>query len=238
MPTLADDVNSLMNENFHKTLLFLPTLAVVIFTILPLLFMILLAFTNYDRFHMPPGNLFTWVGIENFRAILGLGGNALLAYTFKNILVWTLIWAFFATITNYVLGMLLAILINRRGIRFKKFFRTVFVMTIAIPQFVSLMFMRNLLSDTGLVNVFLTQMGWITSPIHFLTDGTIAKITVIIVNMWVGIPYSMLITTGILMNIPADLYEASRHAVPEDYTALCAVCHHAVSHHAVRRQYQ
>ena len=72
------------------------------------------------------------------------------------------------------------------------------------------MFMRNLLSENGLVNVFLTQMGWIDAPIRFLTDGTIAKYTVLAVNMWVGIPYSMLITTGILLNIPRDLYEASR----------------------------
>lgn len=210
IPTLRDEIADLRDRDFHKVLLILPALAVVIFTILPLIFMITLAFTNYDRFHMPPGNLFTWVGWENFRAILGLGGNALLGSTFRSILSWTLVWAFFATITNYALGMILAILINRRGIRFKKFFRTVFVMTIAIPQFVSLLFMRNLLADNGLVNVFLTQMGWVDAPIRFLTDGNIARITVILVNMWVGIPYSMLITTGILMNIPADLYEASR----------------------------
>ncbi|MCI8387692.1 MAG: sugar ABC transporter permease [Clostridiales bacterium] len=210
VPTLADDIRSYANENFHKTLLFLPSLAVVIFTILPLLFMIMLAFTNYDRFHMPPGNLFTWVGFENFRALVGFGDNPLLGSTFRNILGWTLVWAFFATITNYTLGMILAIIINKKGIRFKKFFRTIFVLTIAIPQFVSLMFMRNLLAETGLVNVFLQQMGWIDAPIRFLTDGTIAKFTVIAVNMWVGIPYSMLITTGILLNIPDDLYEASR----------------------------
>ncbi len=210
MPHLRDEIRALANENFHKTLLFLPTLAVVIFTVLPLIFMILIAFTSYDRFHMPPGNLFSWVGTENFRAIFGLGENALLGRTFRSILSWTLIWAAFATLSNYLFGMLLALLIGRRGIRGKKFFRSVFVTTIAVPQFVSLMFMRNLLADTGLVNVFLTQMGWITAPIPFLTDGTVAKFTVLAVNMWVGIPYSMLITTGILLNIPRDLYEASR----------------------------
>lgn len=210
IPRLRQEIADLKNQGFHRVLLFLPTAAVLIFTVLPLLFMIALAFTNYDRFHMPPGNLFTWVGLENFRAIFGLGENALLGNTFRSILSWTLVWAFFATVTNYALGMILAILINRRGIRFKKFFRTVFVMTIAVPQFVSLLFMRNLLADNGLVNVFLSQMGWIDAPIRFLTDGNIARITVIAVNMWVGIPYSMLITTGILMNIPADLYEASR----------------------------
>ncbi len=209
-PTFGEGISSLANENFHKVLLFLPTLSVAAFTVLPLLFMITLSFTNYDRFHMPPGNLFTWVGLDNFRALFGLGDTPLLGKTFGSILSWTLIWAFFATITNYVFGMILAILINKKGIRPKKLFRTIFVLTIAVPQFVSLMFMRNLLADHGLVNVFLTQMGWIDAPIPFLTDGTAAKITVLLVNMWVGIPYSMLITTGILMNIPEDLYEAAR----------------------------
>ncbi len=50
----------------------------------------------------------------------------------------------------------------------------------------------------------------INQPIPFLTDGTVAKVTIIIVNIWVGIPYSMLICTGILMNIPEDLYESAR----------------------------
>ncbi len=208
--TLREGLSSLSNENFHKTLLFFPTLSVMVFTVLPLIFMILLSFTNYDRFHMPPGNLFTWVGLENFRAIFGLSDTPLLGRTFGSILSWTLVWAFFATVSNYVLGMLLAILINKKGIRPKRLFRTIFVLTIAVPQFVSLMFMRNLLADHGLVNVFLQQIGLTDAPIRFLTDGTLAKITVLIVNMWVGIPYSMLITTGILLNIPQDLYEASR----------------------------
>lgn len=210
MPTLRDELYSLANENFHKTLLFVPSLAVIIFTVLPLVFMVTIAFTNYDRFHMPPGNLFTWVGFENFRSLLGFGENKLLSSTFRGILGWTLVWALFATITNYTLGMILAILINKRGIKYKKFFRTIFVLTIAIPQFVSLMFMRILLSETGLVNVFLEQIGLISQPVRFLTDANLARITVIAVNMWVGIPYSMLITTGILLNIPEDLYEASR----------------------------
>ncbi len=209
-PTLREGLASLSGENFHKVLLFLPTLSVIVFTVLPILFMVMLAFTNYDRFHMPPGNLFTWVGTENFKALFGLTDTPLLGHTFASILGWTLVWAAFATFTNYVFGLLLAILINKKGIRAKRLFRTLFVLTVAVPQFVSLMFMRNLLSDHGLVNVFLSNLGLIDAPIPFLTDGNLAKVTVIVVNMWVGIPYSMLITTGILMNIPEDLYEASR----------------------------
>ena len=106
--------------------------------------------------------------------------------------------------------MILALLINKKGIRFKKFWRTIFIITIAIPQFVSLMLMSQLLADEGAANILLKELGLIQNAIPFLTNGTFAKITVILVNMWVGIPYSMLITTGILLNIPADMYESAK----------------------------
>ena len=61
-----------------------------------------------------------------------------------------------------------------------------------------------------MLNTILKNLHWITESIPFLTDATLARISVIVVNMWVGIPYTMLITTGILMNIPADLYESAR----------------------------
>ena len=213
LPTAKDDVHSYANENYHKTLLSIPMLGLVIFTILPIFFMIFIAFTNYDKAHLPPEKLFQWVGTENFETLLGGGISAnskVFAYTFGEVLLWTIVWAIFATLTNYILGMVVAILINKKGIKFKKLWRTLLVITIAVPQFVSLMFMSQLLSDQGLINNVLLKWGWISSPIPFLTDGTVARITVILVNVWIGIPYSMLICTGILMNIPEDLYESAR----------------------------
>lgn len=207
-PAFKDDVRSLLNERFHLTLLSLPTLGVIAFTVLPLVFMILIAFTNYDRAHQPPGNLFTWVGLQNFKDVFWQ--NPVKSHTFFSLLSWTLVWAFFATFSNYILGMILAIMINKKGIKLKKMWRTIFVTTIAVPSFVTLLLMSKMLADLGPVNVLLQQLGWITEPIHFLTDGAIAKVTVIVVNMWVGIPYTMLITTGILMNIPEDIYESAR----------------------------
>lgn len=85
-----------------------------------------------------------------------------------------------------------------------------FVISIAVPQFVSLLLMAQLLHDAGPVNVLLQNMKWIAEPIKFLTNGKIAKITVIVVNLWVGVPYTMLITSGILMNIPKDMYESAK----------------------------
>lgn len=205
---LREELASLLNQRFHVTMLTLPTVLVTLFTILPLIFMVLIAFTNYDKNHQPPGNLFTWIGTQNFRDIFWQ--DPLKARTFGSLLGWTLIWAVFATFTNYIFGMILALLINKKGIKFKKFWRTAFVITIAVPQFVSLMLMSQLLHDQGAVNVLLQHIHAVDSPIHFLTDPLLAKISVIVVNMWVGIPYTMLITTGILMNIPEDLYESAR----------------------------
>lgn len=215
LPTAKDDVKSFADEQYHKTLLSIPLLGLTVFTILPIIFMVFIAFTNYDKAHMPPAELFSWNGVENFKTLLGGGlsaDSAIFAYTFREVLLWTIVWAFFATFTNYILGMIVALLINKKGIRLKKLWRTVLVMTIAVPQFVSLMLMSQLFKDQGLINNILMQWGWIDKPIKFLTDlsGTLPRLTVIIVNIWIGIPFTMLMVSGILMNIPADLYESAR----------------------------
>ena len=209
LKTTRDDIDSLKDSQFHKTMLALPTLGVTIFTILPILFMILVAFTNFDASHQPPGKLFTWVGWDNFRELLSTD-TASYGNTFRHVLLWTLIWAFFATFLNYFLGMLVAIMINKKGIRLKKMWRTILVMTIAIPQFVSLLYVSKMFAADGLINTYLMKWGWISSPLPFWTDPVWARVTIIVINIWIGIPYLMLIATGILMNIPADLYESAR----------------------------
>ena len=130
--------------------------------------------------------------------------------TFAQVLLWTLIWAFFATFLNYFLGMLVAIMINKKGIKLKKLWRTVLVMTIAIPQFISLLYVSKMFAADGLINATLMNWGWISEPLPFWTNANWAKVTIIGINVWIGIPYLMLIATGILMNIPADLYESAR----------------------------
>ncbi len=208
LPTFKEELKTLLNERFHITILALPTILTFAFTIAPLIFMILIAFTNFDKNHQPPGNIFGWVGIKNFTDMLY--NNKIISGTFFALLKWTFIWAIFATFLNYIFGMLLAMLINAKGIKIKKFWRTIFIVSIAIPQFVSLMIMSQLLHDLGPVNILLQNWGIINEPIRFLTNGTLAKITVIVVNLWVGVPYTMLITSGILMNIPQDMYESAR----------------------------
>ena len=217
--TFKEDLKELLDSRFHVTMLAPTCIAALVFTILPTIFMIALAFTTYNDQDMNDlgTNLFHWNGIQNFAAVFT--GDGSLGFEIKNrflpVLGWTFIWAIFATLTCYFGGIILALLINKKGLKGKKIFRTVFIMTIAVPQFISLLAVRNLLGEYGPINSMLVNMGWIAKPIGFLglhpsDSERIAKIMVIIVNMWVGVPYTMLMTSGILMNIPADLYEAAR----------------------------
>ena len=205
--SFRDDLRSLTHERFHITLLSMPMLTLVLFTLLPIIFMILIAFTNFDADHQPPGNLFTWVGMTNVTDIFL--GNEIKTNTFFGLLGWTIVWAILATFTNYILGMLLAVAINSKMVKLKQVWRTCFIIAIAIPQFVSLLLISRALEPAGAINVLLQKMGLIDSPLPFLLDPTLARIVVVVVNMWIGIPYTMMTFSGVLMNIPAELYESA-----------------------------
>jgi len=155
--------------------------------------------------------LINWVGLKNFLAVFE--STSEIGINFIPVLTWTLVWAFFATFTNYIGGILLALLINRYDIRLKKLWRTIFVLTIALPQFITLLAARQLISTAGPFNELLQTLGIIDGPMAFLDRAdsvTTARITVLIVNLWIGVPYTMLMTSGILMNVPKDTYEAAQ----------------------------
>ena len=204
---IREDIRDLFDKNLHRTLLSLPVTGILVLNIVPLIFMILMAFTSYskDGDHLV---LFDWVGLANFKKVLSFSDS--IGQTFWSVLGWTLIWAVFATGLNYILGMLLALLINRKGTRFKSFWRFCFILSIAVPQFVSLLIMKTMLQPSGAVNTLLMNMGVINKALPFFTNATWARVTVIVINLWVGIPYTMMQVTGILQNIPEELYEAAK----------------------------
>jgi arabinogalactan oligomer/maltooligosaccharide transport system permease protein len=226
------EIKMYTDERFATTVLSLPVLGAMTTCVIPLVFSIIIAFTNYDRNNT--AGYFSW-SMEAFQQFFGANSMAGYSGAFVKLLGWTIVWAFFATFTNYIFGIILALLINKKGIKLKKMWRTIFVITIAIPQFITLLTMNLLLSDNGAVNGWLLSQSWYTQPgglaqqlgfghiedgawvatyFPFLSDSNNnaiwPKITLIVVNMWIGIPYTMLSTSGILMNIPDDLYESAR----------------------------
>lgn len=148
--------------------------------------------------------------LENFKTIIDISGN--LGKTFVSVLGWTICWAFAATFLNYFWGMGLAILINWREVRVKKFWRFCFVLTVAVPHFVTLLIMKQMLQPEGAINILLRNLGIIAqgTSLPFFTDALWARITVIVINIWVGVPYTLLQITGILQNIPSELYDAAK----------------------------
>lgn len=182
-------------------------IAFLFVVVMPILFSVLTSFLNYNRDHLPPGKLLDWVGFANFKKLFTV---PIWSRTFFKILVWTVIWAVVGTLSTYFLGLFQALILNHPVVRLKKLFRTILILPWAIPQMVSLLVFRNLLNGQfGPVNQLLLRCGFIKENIPFLTDPITAKITVLVVNLWLGFPMFMVMMLGVLSNMNQDLYQAA-----------------------------
>lgn len=196
-------------ENGFPFIMLSPALIFTSFlTILPLLFGVLIAFTNYSGpNHLPPKNLVDWVGFQTFINLFQL---KTWSATFYGVFTWTVIWAIISTATTFFLGLFFAVLINQKGIKLKRFWRSVFILPWAIPQFVSILIFRNIFNGQfGPINRYLIDLGIIDKVIPWLSDPFMAKITLIVVNMWFGFPFWMVLMSGVMTSIDRELYEAS-----------------------------
>ncbi|MEK0317691.1 sugar ABC transporter permease [Cohnella sp. 56] len=173
--------------------------------IFPLLFMICLAFTNYNLYNSPPAHLLDWVAFDNFVALFteGIWTKSLLA-----VLTWTVVWTLVATSLQITLAFFLALLVNDARVRFKKLIRTVFILPWAVPSFMTVLVFAAMFNDTfGSVNRDIMSLFGTSVP--WLTDPTWARIAIIFVQIWLGFPYVFTLVTGVLQSISRDWYEAA-----------------------------
>lgn len=202
-----------ISQNSFATIGIAPSLVMIaIFSIIPLLFSALVAFTNYSSpDHIPPNNLVDWVGLENFVTMFSMKvGGGEWAKTFGWTAIWTIVWAIFATFTCFFVGFFYAFVLQDRRVFIPKFFRTVYILPYAIPTMLSLFVWANLLNGTvGPINRTLQIIGLIDQPIPWLSDPWVAKGALIFVNIWIGFPYSMILTTSSMTAISNSLYEAA-----------------------------
>ena len=200
-----EELAELLDAKFYQTVLFLPIVGVCVFNILPVIFMILVAFTNYGGEIVPPV-LVDWVGLENFKKILALGE---FAPTFFKILSWNTLWALLSTAINYFGGLGLALLLNKKCVKGKVFWRAFPILAYAIPGFITLLGFKFMFSYGGPINYYISEMG--NQAIGFLDLDAkwSARIIGLLVNAWISIPSSMLLATGILSNAGQDQYEAA-----------------------------
>lgn len=141
------------------------------------------------------------VGFKNF--VDGFS-DARYAQPFFNVLVWNVIFAFMSVLTTFLLGMFLAIVMNDDRMRGRKVYRTIMLLPYAFPSFMTAFLFAGMMNEKyGFFNQLLG------ASIPWLTDPTMAKVSVLLVNLWMGFPYMFLIVTGALQSIPHDLIEAA-----------------------------
>ncbi len=205
--TSKEYFSKVKNKNFPYMILIPIGIAFLFVVIMPIIFSVLTAFLNYNRDHLPPGKLLDWVGISNFKKIFTV---PIWSKTFIKVLLWTIIWTLISTLSSYFMGMIQAIFLNHKSVKFKRFFRTILILPWAIPQMISLLVFRNLLNGQfGPLNSLLLNLGIISENIPFLSDPYIAKVTVLIVNLWLGFPMFMVMMLGVFSNLDQSLYEAA-----------------------------
>lgn len=206
----AVSLNTTLGKTFPIFALAPSFIMIVVFVFVPLLFSVCMAFTNYSApMNIPPNSTVDWVGFDNFMAILG--GDASWSAGLARVAVWTLIWAFLATLTCYFGGLLVAVLLKESKIRIAPLFRIIFILPYAVPSVVSMLVWRNLLNGTfGTVNRTLMAIGLIQDPIPWLGNSAMAQMTCVLINLWAGFGYFMLLTMGTMTAISQDLFEAAR----------------------------
>ena len=170
--------------------------------LVPIFTTVLISFTNYD-----PDNQskFTWFGLQNYKMLAlgqGVAGKA-----FWPIVIWTLIWTFGATTFAIAIGFILSLIANQDRIKFKGFFRTIYLLPWAVPAFITIMFFSQMMARNGPITELINNVFGIALDIKNNTLQT--RLALIALQGWLGSAYVFLLSTGILQGIPADLYEAA-----------------------------
>ena len=151
-----------------------------------------------------------FVGAKNYTRVLT---NPLIREPFLRVFIWNVVFAALSVGLTFALGLLLALSLHHIRMKGVKIYRSVYIIPYAIPAFLSILVWRGLFNSSfGTVNNLLAPLYDLlgVDPIRWLTDPTWAKVTVLLVNLWLGFPYMFLLATGALQSIPGDVLEAAR----------------------------
>ncbi len=200
-------LRSLLDEKFYMVTLALPVVGVIMFNVLPIVFTILTAFTNYSSDIAPP-KLVDWIGFGNFVTLFTVSEYI---GTIGKIFVWNILWAVLATFCSYFGGLCLALLINKNCVKGRAFWRAFPILAYAVPGFITMIGFRYMFSGMGPINWLFVKMWGEGASVDFLGINSVwaARIVCLLVNTWVTIPASMLLSTSVLSNMNKDMYEAA-----------------------------
>ena len=146
-----------------------------------------------------------YAGWSNFAKVLG---DPSIRGPFLEIFVWTVVFAGGTVLFTLMLGLLLASLLQWDLVRGKPFYRVMLILPYAVPAFISILVFRGLFNQNfGEINLLLDSLFGVRPD--WFSDPTLARGMILLVNTWLGYPYMLLLSMGLLQAIPRDLYEAS-----------------------------
>lgn len=177
-------------------------LLTIFIVLIPIITAILISFTNLDPNHQ---SKFNWIGIENYKVLFlgrGVAGQA-----FWHILLWTIIWTLGATTLAILIGFILALLANQERIKAKPIFRTIYLLPWAVPAFITIMFFSLMVGRQGPITELFKNLFNVTLDVK--SNPTLTRISLILLQGWLGSSYIFLLSTGVLQGIPKDLYESA-----------------------------
>ncbi|WP_043933089.1 carbohydrate ABC transporter permease [Bacillus sp. EB01] len=204
--TIREQYKNLIDNGFPYLIMSPGFMLLVFVVIFPIIFVVLLAFTNYDLYHSPPAKLVDWVGFKNFFDIFKVD---IWRQTFFSVFGWTIVWTFIATTFQVALGIFLAILINQKDLKGKAIIRTVFILPWAVPAFVSILVFAGMFNESfGTINIHILAFFGIEN-VPWMTEPFFTRLALILIQTWLGFPFIFAMTTGVLQAIPNELYEAA-----------------------------
>jgi arabinogalactan oligomer/maltooligosaccharide transport system permease protein len=182
-----------------------PALISILFlTIFPLLFTVGLAFTDANLFTFNKGTI-SFIGLANFTELLTGGFKDV----FFPVFGWNIIYAFACVITQFAMGLAVALLLNNPHMKESNLYRAVLILPWAIPGNLAILSFTGIFQTTGgTLNVWLGKLFGL-APIPWLQDPNLAKVAVVLVNLWLGFPWFMTVCLGALQSIPTEMYEAA-----------------------------
>lgn len=189
-------------QKAKPTLYILPALILMtVLSLIPNLYSVYLAFTNFSLYHYYD---YSFVGLRNFTKILSASELG----TFARVSLWTVVWALGSVFGALIVGLFLAIGLNRDDLEGTKLYRTLFIVPWAIPAFISVLMWQGLLNESnGAINQVLMAIGFHGIP--WLNDPWWARLSVLGVNVWLGFPFMMTICLSSLQGISKSMYEAA-----------------------------
>lgn len=145
------------------------------------------------------------IGFRNFERIFN---NPALRGPFVTVFIWTFVFAFFSVLLSFSLGLAVALVFNDPNLPARKLIRTLLIIPYTIPAVISVLIWRGLFNPQfGIINEVLSSSLGIAPD--WFNDPNMAKVAILLVNLWLGYPYMMLVSSGALQGIPSDVYEAS-----------------------------